>query len=678
MRAQGRLVLWHFAIAVAVATATIATHAAGQSPAGCTGPDCGSRAQVWAPAAQIHEIKNQFVAVVRQLAEALAGTYGDEGPRVLASLQLLQRALVQWEDAIRVYEAMLAKAPESAEGHVALGTVYLDRSRTADALREFATAGRLDPTRADVHSLAALALGLDGKPEDAANALVEASALEPGNPITSYSLAQQAFKAGRQEQAKAALRTFQDLQQKRSNDRGDTPAAPFERVSLLRQAAGVAPIFPLDLYRPGFQRLFAGDYAAGVAAFTRAAAADPLVTDVAGGANAVADGGAALRSGQLTVALAKLEAAAVLAPARPEAHRVLGTAYWADEQYDKSIAQLNAAIRLAPGDERSRMALADVLVEMGRLPDAQHALEEAIRTIPGSGQAHYRLGQLFQRLSLLPRAVHEFEATAALDPLVGLDRLYESIGGLYTNQASFDDAVGAYLRRVDVNPNNAEAHRKLGELYFLQGRDDEALAEYTAAVLLDPRSADAHGAVSQVYLRTSRYTEALEAAQRTLALEPGHKEARFTLATALMRLGRTDEGRTALDVFQRLQADAMANTQRQTALKIIKRDAAQSLDKHEYVAAAALFRRALDVEPDSAAVNRDLGFALMKAGRFDEAVRVLDAAVRLEDTVDAHRLLAEVYTALGRTANSQTEATLAARAAARVKEERLRRMGSGR
>ena len=38
--------------------------------------------QIWVPAAQIHEIKNQFVAAVRQLTEALSGTFGDEGPRI--------------------------------------------------------------------------------------------------------------------------------------------------------------------------------------------------------------------------------------------------------------------------------------------------------------------------------------------------------------------------------------------------------------------------------------------------------------------------------------------------------------------------------------------------------------------------------------------------------------------
>ena len=254
----------------------------------------------------------------------------------------------------------------------------------------------------------------------------------------------------------------------------------------------------------------AGNYEQAIAELRRAAAGDPLVADSSAGGNAVAEAGAAPQTRQLPLALSGLEAAVTAAPNRSEARRMLGIAYWADGQYEKSVEQLNAAIRLVPDDERSRMALADVLADIGRTAEAEQALKETVQAIPDSGPAHYRLGQLYQSLSLLPQAVRELETAAALDPLVGLDRLYETIGGLYVNQANFDSAVDAYAKRVDVNPNNADAHRKLGEIYFLQGRDDEALAEFVAALLIDPRSSDALAAACQVYVRMGRFAEALD------------------------------------------------------------------------------------------------------------------------------------------------------------------------
>ena len=103
-------------------------HAAAQSPVACTASDCSDRDRLWIPAGQIHDVKNQFVAAVRQFTEAVAGTFGDEGPKLSASLDAMRRTLAQWDAAIRAYEAMVAALPgsnASAESKVALGTVYL-------------------------------------------------------------------------------------------------------------------------------------------------------------------------------------------------------------------------------------------------------------------------------------------------------------------------------------------------------------------------------------------------------------------------------------------------------------------------------------------------------------------------------------------------------------------------
>jgi tetratricopeptide (TPR) repeat protein len=639
-----------------------------------------AQSEIWVPAGQIHTLKNQFVAAVSQLAEALAGTYGDEGRSISSAIGALDRMRMQWDDAIRVYERMLGGVAENAEVHVALGTVYLDRHRITDALRELAAAGRLDPRRADVYTLSALAHGLAGRHDEAAQALREASSRDASNPLTFYGLAQQLIDNGERDQATAALRTFQELQQKRSSGPGSRgePTAPFERASLLRQAAGVAPIFALHGYRRAFARLFDGSYEQAVAEFTRAAIADPLVADSTTHGTAVEDAGVLLRRGQLSLALSRLEAAVAVAPDRSEAHRMLGVAYWADGQHEKSLAQLRAAIRLVPDDERSRTALADVLMDIGRLAEAEQALAETVQTIPDSGPAHYRLGQLYQIQSLLAPAIRELETAVALDPLVGLDRLYETIGGLYVSQANFDRAVDAYVKRVDVNPNNPDAHRKLGEIYFLQGRNDEALAEFTAALLIDPRSSGALAAASQVYVRMGRYAEALDTSRQALALDAGHNEARYALATSLLRLGRTAEGKSELETFQRTQAAAMAAAQRQSALKATLREAAERVGHGEFGAAAALLRRALADDPNAAGVQRDLGSALMRSAQYAEAIQALEQALQQEDSADVHQLLADAYRAVGRAGDSEAQAALAAQAIERAKAERLRRIGLGR
>jgi tetratricopeptide (TPR) repeat protein len=665
-----QLALFRRSMIAALLTATHVVAGAAQTAQGCLARPCEPAGNVWVAAAQIHQLKNEFVGAIRQFTEAVAGTFGDEGSRVATSLDAMRVALDRWEEAIRAYQGAIDAASEKAEVHLALGSVFLDRNRAGDALREFGSAGRLEPQRVDVYTLTALAYDVADNPAKAAEALRKASTLDADNPITSYLLAQHLARVDQTEQADEALRNF-DRARQRMMQSGTAPAAaPFERVSLLRQAAGVAPILPPARYNGGFKLLATGSYEHAIAEFRQAAAHDPLTTS---SQTSVIEG-AAMRNGRWQTVLNRPAEALAGAANDSETHRVLGVAYWIDGQFDKSIEELRTASRIRPDDERARIALADVLVEVGRLSEAERALQDTLQTIPDSGQAHERLGQLYQTQSLHPEAVREFERAATFDPIAGQDHLFEMIGALYANQANFDATVTAYRKRIAVNPNNSEAHRNLGDIYFLQGRQEWALAEFTAALVLDPRNTEAHAASAQVHLRLGRYADAASAATRALDLDPAHNKARFALATALMRLGRADEGRQELERFRRAEAELTAETQRHAELDALVLDAARSLTSGDYEAAVASLRKAITAQPGLAATHRDLGIALMKAGRHDQAVEALTHALQLEDGADVHRLLAEAYKALGRDDESQTQYGLFARLTEISKAQRLRKM----
>ena len=175
-----------------------------------------------------------------------------------------------------------------------------------------------------------------------------------------------------------------------------------------------------------------------------------------------------------------------------------------------------------------------------------------------------------------------------------------------------------------------------------------------------------------------RYAEAVDSGRQALALNARHNEAHYAIATSLMRLGQSEEGKKELEIFQKMQAEAMANAQRQSELKFTLLSGAMSLDKGEYVAAAGLFRTALAADPDGVDVQRDLGIALMKTGQYDAAIQPLARAAQLEDRADLHQLLADAYKAVGRLDDSQAQALLAERAAERGKQERLRKITAGR
>jgi tetratricopeptide (TPR) repeat protein len=665
---------------VFLALLAIAPIARAQVPAECAASECAAAglqahpaaARLWTEAAAIHQLKLGFVDALQRFTRAQAGTFGDEGDALLDSLASMTTAREQWDAAVRRFQADADRLPPSADLHTIVAAVLLDAQRANDALRELAAADRLDGARADVHMMRALVYGATGRPLDALSSLRAAAALAPDDPTIQYSLAQILAALNRSDEAADARRHLHRVLA-RSGAAGNPAAAgaPFQRIDLLRQSEGAAPIFPQGRYAAGFAALYDGRYADALALLTSAARSDPLLGSGTAPHRALVHAAQAFRRGEIAAAVQTLHATIAEAPSYAEPHRLLGLVYWVDGQHGRSIEQLRTAIRLAPDDERARVLMADVLLSEGRSSEAERELKEALDAGVRSGQIHYRLAELYLRLALLPQAVGELESSDQLGAVAGRDRLYQLLGTTRVDAADFDGAVAAYRRRIEVNPNFAEAHRQLGEIYFLQGRDDEALMEFSVAVWLDPADARAHAAAAHVHVRAMRYPEAAAAARRALALQPDHRQARYALGSALLRTGDVDAGRRELDLFEQMESAAAAADRRAFEVEALRREAFRAPADR----AVTLMEQALAIGGADARAHRDLGAALLRAQRPQEAIPHLLAAQRAAETVDGFRYLADAFAAAGDSASAAGQISRYTQALADAKAARIRELG---
>jgi tetratricopeptide (TPR) repeat protein len=613
-------------------------------------------------AAQGGDPKAAFVDAFTEFSFALEGARGDEGPRILSSLDALDRGLAQWDAAIRNYEAAVAGQPKDADpklaglAHMALGGVYLDRGRVADALREFTTASALNPARADAYTLQGIANSAPF-PENAAAAVAafqKASALEPTDVVGAYLLARRLAASGRSEDAAKARQLVLENQKLRADERTVATAAPFMRFGIVDEKSGVEPFFAPAAYAKGFALLGRGDYAQALASFRTASSDDPLVADQANryGTKRAAD---AFRDGSIESAIEQLQAAIELAPERAEPRRILGMVYLADDQYERAIDELKKAVGLNAGDERARLALADALVRLERFDEAEKSLRETFNRLPESGRAHYVLARLFQRQGKQPEAIKEFQAALTFKPLVGLNGIYQTMGALSAARQNFDAALEAYSQRVEVQPNAADAHQELGDTYARVSRTDEALAEFAVALVIDPNRANTYASLSQIYLRQGQYDAAVAAARRSLDIDPAQLQTHYALGTALMRLGRAEEGEKELKEFERRQQEAAATRARDLELGALRREAQLSSASGDHQKAVATLRRALALAPSDPIAHLNLGMALTLAGQPAEAIEQLTAAVSMNGPADAHEHLAAAYAALGKAEDSRRE-----------------------
>jgi tetratricopeptide (TPR) repeat protein len=655
-----------------------------QAAAECPTLECGGTSRttppafnrLWAEAAATHTRKLEFVDALQRFTRAQAGTFGDEGPELRASVASMRDALARWDGAIQQFQVEAKRLIPAADAHIALATVFLDRYRVEDALRELKAAERNDDGRADLYSLQALAHAVLDQRQEAVRALRRGSALNPDNPAAFYSLAQHLTRLGQAADASRAQRDFQRVLSRQKVASADAQSATtrFERIDLLRQAAGVAPIFPHARYVDAYAALSTGDYATAVTRFTEASVDDPLVTGDMAARERIARAAPMVRDGRLEEALKELRVAVTEWPNEGEVHRLLGLIYWLTDQQGQSIEHLRAAMKLTADDERARVMLGDVLAGDRRLAEAERELMQGIEGGRRSGRIHYELAQLYERQSLLPQAAKSFQQSEAFGPIVGRDQFYGRLGSLRVNQADFDGAVAAYTSRIDANPNSGEAHRQLGEIYFLQGSHEEALTEFLAATWLDPRDAKAHAAVGQTQVRLLNYAEAAVALERALALDASLQEARYAFGTSLMRLGKTAEAKKELELFERQRAETEMIGQQAFALDAVRREASRSLLAGVFDQAIASYERALTLDPGSARSHRDLGLALLRAKRAQEAIAPLTAAQKLEPTAEGYAYLADALNVIGDREESARQRAMAQSVLRQARLARIREL----
>ena len=128
-------------------------------------------------------------------------------------------------------------------------------------------------------------------------------------------------------------------------------------------------------------------------------------------------------------------------------------------------------------------------------------------------------------------------------PMVKPGPIPADVAGLFAQGIALEEdpntqvqAVAAYQRVLELDPEHAAAHINLGTLHY--NRQDYTLAEkhYRAAVAIDPRYALAYFDLGNVLDETGRVTEAIQAYNTALQLAPTYGDAHYNVALAYEKI----------------------------------------------------------------------------------------------------------------------------------------------
>ncbi len=300
-----------------------------------------------------------------------------------------------------------------------------------------------------------------------------------------------------------------------------------------------------------------------------------------------ADATAHLAAGRLHEAAAAYAGLLALAPRDFEAHHFLGTLKIQLGDSAEGFALLTAASRLNPANAETWLHLGMAAQNLGRLEEAAAHYRQAAALNRNDAAAPFRLGVLLRHLRRPQEALAAFDRSVALAPHE--EAVLQARGELKYEMADPHGALADFRALLALRPAAVQALIYAGVIHSQQERFAEALELLDRAAALAPERTEMHFNRGVTLESLGRADEAMAAYDRALQLDRGHAGAWNNRGNLLRHRGQLEEAVDNLGEAIRLAPGASAPLiNRGIALTMLNRDAA---------AAAADFRRALEIDP---------------------------------------------------------------------------------
>ncbi len=372
---------------------------------------------------------------------------------------------------------------------------------------------------------------------------------------------------------------------------------------------------------------------------------------------------AAQAMGQAPAALELLRAGVAAVPGHPELIARAGLALALAERHEEAVPLLEHAVALSPSRRDVAVALAHGLDRLQRTDEAEAVLRRAHERAPADADLTANLSLFLIGLAKLDEAAALAAEAAARHPGSVLVRAAVIASAPDPTDPALRPAErSAGLAQVLVQIATALSRREWASRPD-QSERAEALAEVAAAV--DPGSSAAPMWLGLARVRRNDIDGAIDAFREVVRREPGNAAGRQNLAGTLARAERfveaTDVARETLSVKPD-DPTALAALASILRLRVLRGRTepvpAGGVAVPDYRdEAAALARRALEIDPDGPTTIAVATEVLDTVGAYAEALAVAERAATLFPTVaESHRRLAILRLRMTRHAEAEAAA----------------------
>jgi protein O-GlcNAc transferase len=228
----------------------------------------------------------------------------------------------------------------------------------------------------------------------------------------------------------------------------------------------------------------------------------------------------------------------------------LGAAQLETGDLTDAMANLQAALAEHPGDPELLSQLARVAGVLSR-----QAKDTLLATHPDSAQAHATLAADYWAIQKVADAEKEYETALHLDP--GLAGAHLGLGLIYEKTQQWQKAEQEFQAEAKLRPGSAEAAYRLGNALLENGKVQAASTELARANTIQPDMPETLYALGKAEAMNGNSLAAEKDWNRLLALEKDTELAQkthFGLAGVYRKLGKRAEAEREMKAFEDLKA----------------------------------------------------------------------------------------------------------------------------
>lgn len=136
------------------------------------------------------------------------------------------------------------------------------------------------------------------------------------------------------------------------------------------------------------------------------------------------------------------------------------------------------------------------------------------------------------------------EAIMAYQKVIEMDpnyfEAYNNLGLIYLEIGDLERSLKNYEKAIEINPKYDKSLNNIGIIYHLKGDDERAMEFFKRVVELNPNNIEGYVHLGILYRKNREWEKGIESYRKALSIQPKNREAHYNLGILYENMGNKD------------------------------------------------------------------------------------------------------------------------------------------